>query len=203
MSHPQSNGEPDRRPIMVGETWVNPVNGEYAKIIELPWQNKEGRVVAELRARVGARVAMEHVHPALVECFTPLEGQLSVKLNGKSGVVREGETATIEPGVWHEWWNATDKDIRVRVEITPGERFVQMIETFFGLARLGHTDSKGMPNMLQLSLTAQEFKDVVVFRSPPSVVQSIVFGCLAPIARMRGYQATYPQLSRSTLAPRL
>ena len=41
---------------------------------------------------------------------------------------------------------------------TRGERFVHMIETFYGLARLGHTDRKGMPYSLQLALSAQEFK---------------------------------------------
>jgi hypothetical protein len=77
-----------------------------------------------------------------------------------------------------------------------------MIETFFGLARLGHTDGKGLPNPLQLALTAREFSDVIVFRSPPLAVQRAIFGALAPIARWRGYRATYPQLSRMVLAPR-
>ena len=77
-----------------------------------------------------------------------------------------------------------------------------MIETLFGLARLGHTSGKGMPNPLQLALFAQEFSDVIVFRSPPPAVQRALFGALAPIARWRGYRATYPQLSRTLLAPR-
>ena len=51
-------------------------------------------------------------------------------------------------------------------------------------------------------LTAREFSDVVVFRKPPAAVQRAVFGVLAPIARWRGYRATYPQLSRTVLAPR-
>src|SRR6516165_12173946 len=29
-------------------------------------------------------------------------------------------------------WNAANRDARVRVEITPGERFGHLIETFFG-----------------------------------------------------------------------
>ena len=90
----------------------------------------------------------------------------------------------------------------MRVEIAPGDRFLLMIETFFGLARLGHTDSKGMPRLLQLVMIAREFGDVVVFRSPPLPVQRTVFGVLAPFARWRGYRATYPQLSRTVLAPR-
>jgi hypothetical protein len=77
-----------------------------------------------------------------------------------------------------------------------------MIETMFGLARLGHTDAKGMPHPLQLALIAREFGDVIVFRSPPPAVQRALFGALAPLARSRGYRATYPQLSRTVLAPR-
>jgi hypothetical protein len=77
-----------------------------------------------------------------------------------------------------------------------------MIETFFGLARLGHTDGKGVPYPLQLALSAREFSDVIVFRSPPLAVQRAIFGTLAPFARWRGYRATYPQLSRVMLAPR-
>jgi mannose-6-phosphate isomerase-like protein (cupin superfamily) len=172
-------------------------------ILEVPWHNNEGCWVAELSARVGARVVGEHLHPAIVEQFTPLEGQLTVMRNGRTSVLREGETSVVEPGVWHDWWNATDHDVRVRVEITPGERFMHMIETFFGLARLGHTDKLGMPNPLQLALCAQEFKDIVVFRRPPTLIQQGLFGILAPLARSRGYRATYPQLSRTTLAPRV
>jgi hypothetical protein len=144
----------------------------------------------------------EHRHPDLVEQFTVLEGTLTVKIDGLTRILHQDETAVIEAGIWHDWWNAGDRDARVRVEITPGERFVHMIETFFGLARLGHTDDKGMPHPLQLALSAREFSDVIVFRSPPLVVQRALFGALAPVARWRGYRATYPQLSRIVLAPR-
>jgi len=144
----------------------------------------------------------EHRHPALTERFTVLEGELTMKLDGQTSIVHEGESAVVEQGAWHDWWNAGDRDTRVRVEITPGERFAYMIETMFGLARLGHTNAKGMPSPLQLALTAHEFSDVIVFRSPPPAVQRALFSALEPIARRRGYRATYPQLSRMVLAPR-
>jgi hypothetical protein len=138
----------------------------------------------------------------MVEKFTVLDGELTVTCDGQTSILRRGETSVVKAGVWHDWWNAGDCDARVRVEVTPGERFVHMIETFFGLARLGHTDSKGMPGLLQLVLCAREFSDVVEFRSPPPAVQRAVFWALAPIARWRGYRATYPELSRIVLAPR-
>ena len=201
MSHPDPNGPPDLTPIRVGEVWENPITRERATILELPTQNPEHRSVAELLALAGAKVVGEHRHPGITERFTVLDGELTVKCDGKISILRQGETATIAPNVWHDWWNASDRDARVRVEVTPDERFARMVETLFGLARLGHTDAKGIPDPLQLALFAREFSDVVVFRSPPPLVQSILFGALAPIARWRGYRATYPQLSRTVLAP--
>ena len=146
MSHPDPHAPPDLTPIQIGEVWENPVSGERAKILELPHQNPEGRVVAELIASVGARPVGEHRHPRMVERFTVLEGELTLKLAGQTSILRQGETGAIEPDVWHDWWNASDRDARVRVEATPGERFAYMIETLFGLARLGHTGKNGMPH---------------------------------------------------------
>ena len=202
MSHPDLSAAPDLRPIELGEVLENPVTRERAAIVELPWQNAQGRAIAEMTALPGARVVGEHLHPAIHERFSVLEGELTVVRDGQRSTLRIGESAEVEPGVWHDWFNQGDVDAVVRVEVTPGERFAHMIETLFGLAREGHVNDKGMPDLLQLTLTAQEFSDVIVFRRPPPMAQRLVFGALAPIARRRGYRATYPSLSRTTLAPR-
>lgn len=68
-----------------------------------------------------------------------------------------------------------------------------MIANIFGLARDGKTNAKGMPNLLQLAVFAQEFEDVVYFTKPPRVVQKMLFSLLGPIARMRGYRGSYPE----------
>jgi len=171
-------------------------------VLELPWQNSDGRAVAELTALAGARVMGEHQHPASHERFSVLQGELTVVRDGQRSVLRAGDSAHIEPGAWHDWWNEAEADAVVRVEIAPGERFVHMIETLFGLARERHVNAKGMPSPLQLALTAQEFSDVIVFRKPPRAVQRLVLGALTPIATRRGYRATHPNLSRTTQAPR-
>jgi mannose-6-phosphate isomerase-like protein (cupin superfamily) len=202
MSHPDPAASPDTRPIEIGEVWENPVTRERAAIVELPWMNDEGRGVAELTALPGARVAGEHLHPTQREIFSVEEGELTVLRDGERSILRAGERAEVPPGVWHDWWNEGDVDAIVRVEITPGERFVHMIETLFGLGREGHVNKRGMPHPLQLALLATEFSDVLVLRKPPVAVQGLLFGMLAPIARRRGYRATYPTLSRTTLAPR-
>lgn len=186
--NPHGRGQPDRRPIKLGEVWENPLTGERATIFERPWDNPEGRAMTEIVTLIGSRVVGEHRHPALVERFTVLEGELTVKRNGQTGILRPGETAVAEAGVWHNWWNASPRNVRVRVEITPGLRFAHMIETFFGLARLGYTNRKGMPSPMQLSLTASEFSNVVVFRSPPLAVRRAIFGSITPIAGCTGIE---------------
>ena len=201
MSHPDPNGPADVRPIAVGEVWENPITGERATIVELPNANRDGRLIVELTAFAGAPGGGEHQHPAAVERFTVLEGELTVKRDGQASVLGEGETVTAEAGVWHDWWNEGDKDARVRAEITPGARIVHLVETMWGLARLGHTNSQGAPHPLQLAVTLREFSDAVVYRSPPVALQRALFGALTPIARSRGYRATYPQISRAVLAP--
>jgi quercetin dioxygenase-like cupin family protein len=112
VSHPDPNGPADLRPIQIGEVWENPVTRERATILELPHANPEGRAVAELTALVGARVVGEHRHPAIVERFTVLEGELTLKRDGRTSVLGEGERAVVEPGVWHDWWNAGERDAR-------------------------------------------------------------------------------------------
>jgi quercetin dioxygenase-like cupin family protein len=153
-----------------------------------------------LLAVAGARVVGEHLHPGIVERFTVLEGELSVRLDGTTRVLPEGESAEVGPGHWHDWWNATDRDIRVLVEVTPGARFAHMIETMFGLAQLGHVNEHGMPNLLQMAMIGREFADVVQFRSPPPMAQKVIFAALAPLAHAMGYRGTYPLLSRSLVA---
>ncbi len=201
MSHPDLNGPAATQPWRVGDELWNPVTRERAVILETPLDSPAGRARAEMTALVGSRVLGEHLHPGLIERFTVVEGQLTVRLDGKTGKLREGETAEIRAGQWHDWWNAEDHDARVIVEVEPGARFAHMLETLFGLAEMGHVDEKGMPNLLQMALIGREFSDTVQFRSPPPAVQKALFAAIAPLAHALGYRATYPQLSRSPLRP--
>lgn len=203
MWHPAADPAPDLPPIQVGEFWENPVTRERAKVIELPWTNPEGRGVAELTALVGSRVVGEHRHPSMVERFTVLHGELTVRLDGVTSLLREGQSSEVQPGHWHDWWNASDTDALVRVEAIPGERFMHAIETLFGLGRLGYTNDKGMPDPLQLAIFGREFSDTVQFRRPPPALQKVLFALLSAIGISLGYRATYPQLSRTVSAPRV
>ena len=198
MSHPPIL-EPATEPLVVGEALENPCTGERGVLVKPPWGPGDPSLEADLYAQPGAAVVGEHVHHNFDERFTVREGKIAFKLDGVESVAGPGEVVEIPRGSWHDWWNAGEEVAVARVWVSDGMRFLQMIETLFGLARDGYTNAKGIPDPLQLSMFATEFKDVLVLRKPPAAIQSVLFGLLRPIARARGYRGTYPQYGRSLL----
>jgi mannose-6-phosphate isomerase-like protein (cupin superfamily) len=176
-----------------GDLYVDNVTGERAVVLRGE-DDAGGPIVVHLVVRPGGEVTGAHVHPALRERFRVLDGRLGTRVAGVDHTLEAGEELTVPPGVEHDWWNAGDTEASVLVEIAPGDpRFVQMIATLFGLANAGKTNDQGEPGPLQGTLIGREFEDVIVFTSPPRLVQRVAHALLAPIARLRGLRGTYPE----------
>lgn len=184
---------------VVGPGFVseNPVTGERGIVLEAPQDNPERRLAVEMHVRPGGAVVGEHLHPAISERFEVLAGRLGVSLDGRRTTLGPGEAVDVAPGRWHDWWQEGAEKAIVRVEVTPGERFLELIRTLFGLAVDGRTNAKGMPRPLQLVAIATDFDDVVVFKRPPKAIQRVGFAALSPLARARGYRATYPRYEQA------
>lgn len=143
----------------------------------------------------------EHLHPSIEERFTVARGRVGFRVGGRASVAPVGKTPRVPPGVTHDWWNAGEEEAHVVVELrAPAAalaRFELVVSTLFGLARDGKTDATGRPNLLQAALFAREFDDVIRFVRPPRAAQKVLFGVLAPAARMLGYRAIYPEYGPS------
>lgn len=176
-----------------GDVLENPVTGERAVVRLGTEESEDGLLVAEVAVKPGGAVVGEHVHPKIEEWFTVASGRVGFRLDGKESVAQVGERLHVPPGVAHDWWNAGDGEARVIVEVKPAERFEVMVANLFGLARDGKTNDKGMPNIFQAAVFAREFEDVLYFTKPPIAVQKVLFGVLAPVARLLGYRGSYPE----------
>ena len=199
MSHPEILPA-STEPISPGDSIENPVTGELGIVLKGPWDGDDPSLEAELHVQPGGAVAGEHIHHNLDERFRVKAGRIGFRLNGEESVAGPGESIEIPRGSWHDWWNASDDEEAVaEVYVSDGARFLLMIENLFGLARDGHTNDKGLPDPLQLTMFATEFRDVIVFKRPPAAVQKLLFGALRPVAKARGYRGIYPQYSRSLL----
>lgn len=197
MSHPPILPQA-AEPFHIGDALENPCTGERGVLVKAPWEG-DASLEADLFVQPDGAVVGEHIHRGFDERFTVKAGRIAFRLDGSESIAEPGDVVDIPHGHWHDWWNAGDEEAVARVWVSEGMRFLQMIETLFGLARDGHTNAKGLPDPLQLAMFATEFRDVLELRRPPPAVQSALFGLLRPIARARGYRGTYPQYGRCLL----
>src|SRR5262249_38634415 len=175
-----------------GDVIENPVTGERV-VVRIGTEETGGELlVVDLYVRPGGAGMGEHVHSAIEERFTLLPGQVGFRMWRQEASGALGKKLIAPAGVPHDWWNAGPEEALVRVEIRPAARFEAMILNAFGLAQDGKVNQRGMPNLLQLAVFAREFEDVIQFIHPPREVQRVLFGMLAPIARLLGYRGSYP-----------
>jgi quercetin dioxygenase-like cupin family protein len=159
-------------------------------------------VRAELWARPHGRVAGPHIHPHQTESFEILDGRLGVRVGPETRICQAGEHLEVPPGVVHDWWAEGDDHAHVLVETRPAGRFEELIVTVWGLAMTGRTNARGIPNLLQLTLLSEEFREEIAFESPSRWVQRTAGRVLRPIARLRGLKGSYPELEEAILIGR-
>jgi hypothetical protein len=121
-------------------------------------------------------------------------------VGGVERVHSVGEVIVAPAGSAYTAWNAGDDEVHVLVDFRPALRTDRAFETLAGLARDGKTNRAGAPsNLLLLALVLRHFEEEIFLVRPPLVVQRVVFGVLARVARLLGYRAeyAYPYARRS------
>ena len=174
-----------------GDAMNNPMTGTRAVVRLGRADTGDDRVVLDLFVPPGASLGAEHVHPSLGERIEVLSGRVGYALGGRGGLALRGDVLDIPAGTVHDWWNAGEQEAHVRLDVWPAARFELLVETLFGLAAEGRTDARGTPGLLQRAVLARDFApEVVAARSRPV---RAALRALAPLARLLGRRATYPQ----------
>ncbi len=187
--------------IRTGDTIHNPVTGERITFLATSADTNGGAVVIEVAVEPDGFVAAGHVHPKQSERFAVVSGRLGLKVDGRKLELGPGDTATVEAGTAHRFWNAGEDEVRFRCEIRPALQFESLLETMFALAADGKTNRKGMPNPLRLAVIAQAHFDTVRLPFPPAWMQAAGLALGAPLGRAVGYRATYePRAGSPALA---
>jgi len=134
----------------------------------------------------------EHVHPRQESGARVTSGALVFEIDGVPQRVAAGESIVIPANTAHRFWNDGDEDARAVQWFRPALKTRSFFETWFALARDGALGADGMPGRLQLALLVPEFGTEVRPVSPPWPVLRLLGVVLGPVARLRGYGATYP-----------
>jgi quercetin dioxygenase-like cupin family protein len=177
-----------------GDTLEHPVTGERMVFLKTARDTDGELLQADFFVKGGGFVAAEHVHPYQEERFEVLSGTVRFRVRGQERDVGAGETIVVPAGTPHVWWNASEDEAHLILEVRPALRTETFFETFFGPAQDGKVNSKnGLPNPLQLAFIAREYEDEMYLARPPPSVQRILFGLLASIGKVLGYKARYPE----------
>jgi len=134
-----------------------------------------------------------HYHPYQTEDFEVLEGELTVRIDNGVRVLKPGEKLHIPKNKVHSMWNNSEGITIVNWQVRPAMNTENFLETAVGLANDGKTNVEGMPNILQVSLMANQYADVFRLARPPFIIQKMVFLALTPFAYLAGYRPTYKQ----------
>ncbi len=177
--------------IRAGDTIHNPVTGERITFHQTSADTNGEAVVIECTVEPDGFVAAAHVHPLQTERFNVIEGTLGLKVGKEKRTLRRGETAVVEPGTPHRFWNAGDENVRFVCEVRPALQFESLLETMFTLAADGRTNRKGMPNPLRLAVIARAHFETVQLPQPPAWLQKAGLALGAPLGRLFGYRETY------------
>ncbi|MCB0189597.1 MAG: cupin domain-containing protein [Caldilineaceae bacterium] len=179
--------------VKSGDVLEHPVTGEKIVFRKTARETSGELLQADLYMQPGAFVAAEHIHPLQEERFKVIMGTLHGRVAGKELSSSPGETIVVPKGTPHVWWNAGDDELQVSVEVRPALKLEHFFEVFFGLAQAGKVNPKtGLPNPFQLALIMHTYRNELVLAQLPRVVQTLLFGTLAPIAKLLGYHAEYP-----------
>jgi quercetin dioxygenase-like cupin family protein len=182
-----------------GDVVENPVTRERIIWRKVARDTGGELLQADLTVGAGGFAAAEHVHPKQEERFEVLEGTLQLRLNGNEKTMRAGEVAVVPAGRPHVWWNGGDDELHALFELRPALRTEIFFETFFGLAKDGKTNKKGLPNLLRIAVAMREYEDELHLARPPLIVQKALFWPLAMLGRLLGYRGWYPQYSAEPL----
>lgn len=167
-----------------GQILINPVTGYRYAILRAAADTGGALLDMEVTYPAGAGEPPGHLHPVQEERFEVLEGSLQVRVAGEPRELRTGDTLVIPAGVAHSMWNPSDAQARVRWQTRPALRTEEFFEALVYLAGTGRVNAKGAPGLLDLALLLPEFADEVRLVRPPAAVQRLLFGALAPIARL-------------------
>jgi len=154
-----------------GDILEHPVTGERLVWRKVARDTGGELLQADLYVAPGGFVAAEHVHPMQEERFEVLAGVLRLRIDGKEKTMRTGEIEVVPAGRPHVWWNGGQEELHVLGEFRPALRTEMFFETYFGWAKDGKTNRKGLPNPLRLAVLVDAYQDELRLARPPFAIQ--------------------------------
>lgn len=184
-----------------GQEIFNPRTGQRMRFLQTAAETNGTLLQVETVNPPHRAPEPEHVHPRQESSARVLEGALHFAVAGEVRVVRAGEMLVIPANTPHHFWNDGPEDARAVQEFRPALQIERFFETWFGLARDGKINAKGMPSLLQLAVLLPAYGNEMRPTKPVWPLLKALGWLLGPVGRVRGYRSEYPQYRTEALGP--
>ena len=174
-----------------GDEIVNPRTGQRMKFMQTSRDTNGELLQIDCVNPPSGVKEPEHIHPHQENRFKIISGALVFCIAGKEHRVDTGDFISIPPKVPHYFWNAGDQEAHYIQEFRPALRSEYFFEALFSLARDGKLNEQGTANLLLMADFVPKFWNEIRVTKPPEIVQSFLFGILAPVIKLLGYQGVY------------
>lgn len=165
----------------------NPVQRDRVVFVKTSRESGGEVTLADMEVAPGGGNPL-HFHTTFSERFIVDEGELGAQIARRRVVLHAGESELVRPRVVHRWFNASDRPVRVRLELRPGhEGFERALRILYGLATDGLTNSSGVPKSLLHLAVVGQMGDTRI--AGPRRPLNLLFGLLARVAHRRGVDA--------------
>jgi quercetin dioxygenase-like cupin family protein len=176
-----------------GKIINNKKTGQQVKFIQTADDTGGELLEMESFFQPHSKEPVPHYHPFQEEDFVVLEGEITVRINGKLHSLKQGDTLHVNKKQVHSMWNQSGNTARVNWKVMPASDTEYFLENGIGIANEKKTNDKGMPGLLQVALLANRFSHVYRVAKPPYAVQKILFTTLTPFSYLAGYRPCYKE----------
>ncbi len=182
-------------------TVENPIAGERITFLATAEETNGEYVRVRNEASAGAQGPVMHYHLAYTEAFKVLKGRLDMCVGKENHLVLgEGESAFVPLSTAHRFWNSSTEPVLFEVEVRPARNFEKAIRAQVGLVEDGKTNEKAIPkNLFELALIYELSESYIV--GMPLFLQKGIFGTLAEIVRLLGYDPEFSEYTKPESAP--
>ena len=170
-----------------GRVLLNRVTGQRLIFRRTAAQTRGRLLELELVYPPGGFRPLDHLHPEQEATVEVLEGTLRARVEGRPRSIAAGDVLVLPAGARHAVWNPGPTEARAVWLTYPALASEALLETLWALGRLGRTDRRGLPGVLQVAVLLRAYSHEVQLAWPPGLAQRAVLAALAPLGRGLGY----------------
>lgn len=180
--------------LEVGDVLVDSHYGERYTVLATGETTGGARVQIDDVAAPGPSQRQTSRHPTQTERFTVLTGTLGLRINGEEHMLGAGDTMLVPAGAGHLPRNAGTDDVHFVTELEPAGRFEAFLAAITAVNQSG---TSGFGYLLRVAAVLRQFPDVERPTALPLLVEQALFGALALLGRVLGYQVPALQVTRA------